>query len=385
MAHWNKQIKDYFTFSKIEQRGIAVLIGILFILILTNIFLPWLVPQKEVDFSDFQNEVEAFEARIQAMQDSIKESHNFNNDRYSGTSHLNPFTFDPNNLPGETWKALGLNDKQIETIKNFEKSGGTFKKKEDLAKIYTISDEEYIILEPYIIIKEIAPKGDMDELLHANEINPFPFDPNTMTLEMGQKLGLKENTVKAIINYRKSGGLFISKEDLKKIYTLSPDEYEILESYILITPDTSIKIKQEKERLILAIEINSTDTLELQQLKGIGPSFARRIIKYRDMLGGYHSAKQLLEVYGMDSIRFAGIADHIVINDNSTKKININTATVKEMIKHPYIEFYLAKSIITYRTEIEKYTDISQIKNAKLIYEELFQKIAPYLTIENIK
>lgn len=385
MANWNKQIRDSFAFSKIEQRGIAVLIAILIVLILVNVFLPRFVSQQRVDFSEYQNEIEAFENRIQKTQDSINENRKTNKYSSSDISHLNPFEFDPNQLPVEVWKNLGLNDKQIETIKNFERSGGKFRKKEDLAKIYTISNEEYEVLEPFIVIRKQESEKIEDKQSYVANITPFRFDPNKMTMEMGDSLGLRERTINAIVNYRNSGGAFLTKDDLKKIYTISDTEYELLEPFIFITQDSTIISLKMDDNSLISIGINTADTLDLQQLKGIGPSFARRIIKYRIMLGGYYSTKQLLEVYGMDSIRFSGIKDHITLEDLSIKRININNATIKEMIKHPYIEFYLAKSIITYRSEIGSFTDVSQIKNAKLIYEELYQKIAPYLTIEDTK
>ena len=217
----------------------------------------------------------------------------------------------------------------------------------------------------------------------VSELNPFPFDPNILAKDGWMKMGLRENTINAIINYRNKGGKFFSKDDLKKIYTLSSEEFVMLEPFIRLKHDSINKKNFISETTnLLQIELNSADTLDLQQLRGIGPSFARRIVKYRTMLGGYHSKEQLQEVYGMDSTRYSGFAEHIYVNADSVKKININVASIKEMIRHPYIEFYMAKSIITYRKEIGNYSELTQIKNAKLIYEELYQKIAPYLLVE---
>ena len=83
----------------------------------------------------------------------------------------------------------------------------------------------------------------------------------------------------------------------------------------------------------------------------------------------------------MDSLKYAGIVPYIEISTDAIKKININTASIKELIKHPYIEFYLAKSIITHRETIGKYSKPEEILDARLIYTELYEKIKPYLTI----
>ncbi|MCD4664503.1 MAG: helix-hairpin-helix domain-containing protein, partial [Bacteroidales bacterium] len=159
----------------------------------------------------------------------------------------------------------------------------------------------------------------------------------------------------------------------------------ILEPYMRIEKDTSIIVTEITKKDDFLIDLNKADTLDLQQLKGVGPSYARRIVKYRDMLGGYNSKKQLMEVYGMDSTRYMGFVTNIEVNSDSVIKIDINTATIKQMIKHPYIEFYMAKSIIKYREEIGGYTDLAQLLNAQLIYKELYDKIKPYLCLGNIK
>ena len=212
-----------------------------------------------------------------------------------------------------------------------------------------------------------------------NQLKPFPFDPNKLTKEQGMQMGLDESVVNAMINYRQKGGRFYSKADLKRIYTLKEEEYAVLEPFIEIDSLTTTFFSTKK---IEIVELNTADTLDLQQMRGIGPSFARKIIKYRDMLGGFNDRRQLLEVYGMDSTRFLGIVNQVTVDQEKIKKININKATIKEMTKHPYIEFYVAKSIINYRNDKGAFTDVNQIREAKLLYNELYLKIEPYLSVK---
>ncbi|MBM3435747.1 MAG: helix-hairpin-helix domain-containing protein, partial [Bacteroidetes bacterium] len=157
------------------------------------------------------------------------------------------------------------------------------------------------------------------------------------------------------------------------------EEFIVLEPYIDVKTDSAQFIPTTK---IFSISLNDADTIDLQQLPGIGPSFARRIVKYRDLLGGFCTKEQLLEVYGMDSTRYAAIQGYVTVNPDIVRKMNINTISIKEMTRHPYFEFYVAKSILNYRNGIGSYTDIAQIKEAKLVYEQLYNKIEPYLTIK---
>lgn len=378
MAGKLKQIKDYFGFSRTEQNGILVLFVLLMLVILTTIFLPVFFKSQALDTYEFEEFVQLFEERQRAAKDSIDKQKSFRIDEIANATNINPFPFDPNNLPESQWIKLGLSDQQIQVIKNYESKGGKFYKAEDLEKIYSISQEEYQKLKPFINIKTEGPY----EVHSEPQLSPFVFDPNSISEEQLIEMGLQNSTISNIINYRNSGGRFEDKEDFKKIYSVTDDLYALLEEYITIAIDTTLIQTAKSEVVNLLLEINTADTLDLQQLKGIGPSFARRIVKYRDLLGGYSNHKQLLEVYGMDSTRYANIIDHIIIENKSIKKIDINKATIKELIKHPYIEFYLAKSIITQREKIGNFSSLKELMDASLIYDELFYKIKPYLTID---
>jgi DNA uptake protein ComE-like DNA-binding protein len=103
------------------------------------------------------------------------------------------------------------------------------------------------------------------------------------------------------------------------------------------------------ERPPLMVEINTADSSQLIKLYGIGPGFARRILTYRGMLGGFFSSDQLLEVYGMDTSRFNGFIDNITIDSSAVKKINVNEADFKTLLRHPYLDYETVKLIFNYR------------------------------------
>ena len=130
------------------------------------------------------------------------------------------------------------------------------------------------------------------------------------------------------------------------------------------------------------IELNSADTTELKKTRGIGSVFAKRIVKFRDALGGFVNKEQLLEVYGFDKEKFDLISSQLILNTSSVKMININSASVYDLEKHPYINTSAAVEIFTRRTTVGDYTDIKEIEKLGFIDEKLFNKIAPYLSIE---
>jgi competence ComEA-like helix-hairpin-helix protein len=355
------------------------LFSFLLLIIAANFILPFLIKDEPVNFTSFEARVYAFEQKQKRIADSIQKQR----DEYLDTknpndlSRLNPFPFDPNQLPEEKWKALGLSDYQVKMIKKYEAKGGRFNTASDLAKIYSISENEFMELEPYIKIATKNAHLNIED--NTVEIHPEPFDPNTATIDDFVKMGLPQNLAFSIVNYREKGGVYRTKSDLKKIYNLPGDIFSLLELYIQL-PEHISPI-DEPEQFSIQIEINTADTLDLQQIPGIGPSFARRIVKYRNMLGGFYKIEQLLEVYGMDSARYAGIYDKLLVDPSHIKQINVNTASIKELMVHPYIEFYLAKSILTFREEAGTFTNTGELKNIRLMYDELFYKIQPYLKI----
>ncbi len=129
------------------------------------------------------------------------------------------------------------------------------------------------------------------------------------------------------------------------------------------------------------IDINLADSAELIKLTGIGPVFASRIVKYRSLLGGYIHPEQLLEVYGMDSKRYDGILHDLIITQGSVKKININTSSFKEILKHPYISYEMVKEIVNYRRGNGGFSDVNELKNVPLVDSTVYKKILPYLII----
>lgn len=300
-----KFFKEYFTFNRRERNGILILCAILLLLVLFNFSIPFLfnndVPRQD---ATFKSEVETFLARQKQYEDSVSKSRSaksFNYKSYKRETPASYFYFNPNNLPEEKWKQLGLKDWQIKVIKNYERKGGKFYSKEDVKKIYGISPKLYASLEPYILI---------------------PASP---------------------------------KEEIKK---------------------------EKAVKAPAVIELNTADSAILTTLKGIGPAFASRIIKYRDRLGGFTSKEQLKEVYGINEETYTLVAGNVTADASAIKKISINTASAEELKNHPYLNRNISNSIVNIRKMHGSYRNIEEIRRSDLVNDELYRKIAPYITVE---
>jgi len=176
--------------------------------------------------------------------------------------------------------------------------------------------------------------------------------------------------------YRNKGGRFFEKEDFKKIYSISDNLYKKLENYIKINFDKDKKLEK------IVIEINNSNIDDLQKINGINEFLAKRIIKFRKLIGGFVDKNQLMEVYGLKKENFERIKNNIKIIDKSKiKKININFDDIKELSKHYYLTYFDAKNIVEFRTKHGSFKKIDDILEKKILPKEIFDKIKEYLTL----
>lgn len=216
----------------------------------------------------------------------------------------------------------------------------------------------------------------------------FLFDPNKISKEDLIRLGLPMRTVYTWINYREKGGHFYKKTDLKKLYTLSNEDYEQIAPYARFPesenkkrhhPDTSQNIQHAQVK-IKKIPLNQADTTLLKTVPGIGSVLASRIVAFRNALGGFYSVNQLREIYNLPDSIFKKNKERFTVNPSLIKQLNINQADYKTLTRHPYLRPY-ASDILKLRKKTGKFTDINQLKQISLINEQKYRKIAPYLTL----
>ena len=227
----------------------------------------------------------------------------------------------------------------------------------------------------------IQPKGEL-----------FYFDPNTLSVDGWQKLGVREKTATTIQKYIAKGGRFYKPEDIAKIWGLHKEEVNRLMPYVKIETSTTANLNTAKtpekykpyERptyTMAPVNINAADTSALIALPGIGSKLAARIIAFRDKLGGFYKVEQVAETYALPDSTFQKIKDKLVVTNIEIKKLNINVATLDELKIHPYIRYNIANAIVQYRTQHGSFASVNDIKKIMMITDEILNKVAPYLMV----
>ena len=218
--------------------------------------------------------------------------------------------------------------------------------------------------------------GSDDKIAHPVM---FPFNPNNLTVAQWRQLGLSEHQANVIKNYEAKGGKFFRAEDVKKIYVISPDDYKRLEPYINIpaTAHNSDKIKPG-----VVIELNTADSAALTKVRGIGPSSAVRIVRYRKRLGGFYHKEQLKEVFGVDSAMYAEIGGQLSANPKLVMRIDINAISPDQLRIFPYLNYKQVNAIIQYRLQHGPYSSLTDMKNVAILDDVILRKIEPYIAFK---
>jgi len=310
-------LKEYFTFSRRERNGAIVLI----LLVLIVIFYPQIqslfVKEENADFSAFQNDIRKFR-----MQTTVTESDSSDNE----------------------------------------------------SLVYQLASNE----------KEISP---------VKEIRLFYFDPNRIGVAEWKLLGVSEKTANSIVKYVSKGGKFRTADDLKKMYTLKEKDFNRIAPFVKIEnedkKETTVTESPEIVRQSVSylpktktkIDINTADSAQFESLYGIGTVLASRIVKFRDRLGGFLRAEQLLDVNGITPETFDKIKNQIEVSEPEISLLPINTVTVDDLRRNPYFNYKTANAVVNYRNAHGLYKSIEEIKNCDLIDDVLFEKIKPYLSL----
>lgn len=372
----------FFYFSKGERIGIMVLVALCIVLFILPGFLPDRSQSDPVDFSPLVEQINEWEnASATEEENAVGEN--------SGSA-LSPHAFDPNQATKEDLQALGLSAGSIRSWLSYLRKGGAFKSWEDLKKFRALSDQERAAVQPFVNFGgETASSAQQNTSNGAAPLmqtfNPNEVDKNTLIA-----MGVPEKTANNWTRFLASGGSFRKPEDMQKIYGLSSDDFQRLLPYAElsanITEDNiaatdNFPRSYEDASAKVVIDINQASAEEWQQLRGIGPAFSKRIVNFRDKLGGFQSVQQVSETYGFPDSVFQKIVLQLRPSP-VLRKLKINTATVEELATHPYLRFSDARMIVNYREEHGAYTSAADLDKLYGLEESTKQKVRPYLSFE---
>ncbi len=272
-------LRKWFSFSKGERVAIITILALILLLILACLFRP---SRKSLSNESLHN----LDSLLALRQAAIELQQQQQADKPQEVAELHPFPFNPNTLTEEEWLQMGLTDRQVRNIMNYKAKGGKFYSKNDLGKLYTISEEEFAQLEPFIVLPEVARE--------------------------------------------RSGKSSSSRGGVS-------------------TGSMTASAAPTEKKAIPIVDLNTVDSTTLVELPQIGSYTAVRIIEFREKLGGFIDKEQLRDVKGMDDARFAAIQPYINLGAVEIRRIDVNRADFKTLVHHPYLNYEQVKRIVNQR------------------------------------
>ena len=284
-----ESLRKWFSFSKGERVAIITILALILLLILACVFRP---SRKSLTDESLHN----LDSLLALRQTAIKQQQQQQADKPQEVAELHPFPFNPNTLTEEEWLQMGLTDRQVRNIMNYKAKGGKFYSKNDLGKLYTISEEEFAQLEPFIVLPEVSRGKNTNTKATSqsgvstgsttapSEKKPIPIvDLNTVdstTLVELPQIG--PYTAVRIIEFREKLGGFVDKEQLRDVKGLDEARFAAIQPYINLG---AVEIRK--------VDVNRADFKTLVHHPYLSYEQVKRIVNQREKRGMIKNWAQL--------------------------------------------------------------------------------------------
>ena len=223
----------------------------------------------------------------------------------------------------------------------------------------------------------------------------YPFNPNYISDYKGYQLGLNVDQIDRLLAYREQRLYVNSAKEFQTITKISDSLLQKISPFFKFPewvqkknnnknnqqryiPNSRINVSE-----ITTVDINKATLKDFTAIEGVDEYISERIIKYRSKLQGFSFKEQLFEVWGLDEQMANKILSTFSIkNKPIIKKVNINTASFKEVLSNPYIDYELCIQIFDYKDEVAELQSISEIKNIEGFPIKKYNRIVLYLLAE---
>ena len=223
----------------------------------------------------------------------------------------------------------------------------------------------------------------------------YPFNPNYISDYKGYQLGMNVDEIDRLLAHREQRLYVNSAKEFQTITKISDSLLQKISPFFKFPewvqkknnnknnqqryiPNSRINVSE-----ITTVDINKATLKDFTAIEGVDEYISERIIKYRSKLQGFSFKEQLFEVWGLDELIANKILSTFSIkNIPIIKKVNINTASFKEVLSNPYIDYELCIQIFDYRDEVAELQSISEIKNIEGFPIKKYNRIVLYLLAE---
>lgn len=266
------------------------------------------------------------------------------------------FPFDPNTADSTQLRRLGLTRFQIQNIYKYRAKGGAYHRPDEFKKLYGLTVQQWQHLKPLIRIS--TPYQYLAD-------TPDAYTPDTYTPRKAPHSN-NENGYQGTTTSGYQGTTTGGHQGTPEVNGTSP-------SYRGARRDTTLYPNKLKPGQ--TIEINQADTNALKRIPGIGGYYARKIVQYRERLGGFVSLQQLDDLENIP----LGIESYLTINPKILQKLRINHCTLRQLNSHPYLSYLQAKAIYEHVRTAGPIHSLQELSMHEEFTPQDLQRLAPYL------
>ncbi len=357
---------EFFYYTATERAGILGLLFLCIMLASGSCWLPWLLRKPATEVVPLPVFPAAWAATAGA--DTIRPA------AVVGRLDVNAPDY-------ASLQALGLPPASIRAWMGYVKKGGRFRRPADLARFrgLTAADRERIM--PQLVFPEENERRPAAVQQPAATPAPvlFAFDPNTATVAELRQLGLSERLANNLQRYRDKGGRFRKAEDLQRLYGLAPADYERLRPFVQIPGGVEKNVPPSPPPPVFLLDVNTADAAAWEQLRGIGPALSRRILGFRDRLGGFSSLAQIAETYGLPDSTYQRLLPQLQWSP-VYRPLLVNVYGAEELSRHPYLDKRSAAAIIHYRNQHGSFRQPEELRLVMALDKTTVDKLIPYIS-----
>jgi len=257
---------------------------------------------------------------------------------------------------------------------------------------FSVDENQQIDKDEFYVIQH---KIDSLKRIHKDSITQrtYQFNPNFLTDFRAYQMGMSEQEIDRLLIFREKGKFANSAREFQQVTGVSDSLLNIMSPFFKFpewtqkkkndqgSKKTSQQTQTSSNRKVK--DLNTVTAEELSHINGLSDKLAKRIIAYRDKLQGFYEDDQLFEVYYLDKEIGNQILQRFqVIEKPLIQKIDINSASFKEILKTPYIDYKLTQKICNYRDENIHFNDLEELKKIDSFPIEKFDRIALYLSAQ---
>jgi competence protein ComEA len=320
MAKPKKYLPEYLSFTRKERTGIIAIALLIALFIMLPFLFPFFIKPKTVDHSAFEKEIAELNVKEDSSTSSSKRNFDDDNDGhyyqpseknyYSKQPKGELFYFDPNTLPVEGWKKLGVREKTANTIQKYISKGGRFYKPEDIAKIWGLHEDEVKRLLPYVRI-ETKPAADYNKYPGTEKGKTYekptysitPVDVNNGdTAALIALPGIGSKLAARIVNFREKLGGFYKIEQVAETYGLPDSTFQKIKSKLVMS-NSNVK----------KININNATVDDLKVHPYIRYNIANAIVQYRTAHGNFSAVDDLKKIMIITEEIYNKVAPYLTV------------------------------------------------------------------------